>query len=126
MHKTFKVNQHALIKNSANKILILKQDDNWMLPGGRLEGMGNPEEELKREIKEETGLDDFQIEGIFDTGISPSGDTFLVLYKVKIAGEPEIKISKEHADYAWVDKNNIDGYNFWHETNKEKMLSYLG
>ena len=125
MHKIFKVNQHALIKNSANKILILKQEDRWMLPGGRLEGMGSPEEELRREIKEETGLEDFKIDGVFDTGISPGGDTFLVTYKVKIEGEPEIKISKEHTDYAWVDKANINQHDFWHEANKEKILSYL-
>jgi len=125
MYKAFKVNQHALIKNSANKILILKQEGRWMLPGGRLERMGSPEEELRREIKEETGLEDFKIDGVFDTGISPGGDTFLVTYKVKIEGGPEIKISEEHTDYAWVDKDNINQYDFWHEANKEKILSYL-
>ena len=52
MYKTFKVNQHALLKNSLNKILILKQKGKWMLSGGRVEGMGSPEEELRREIKE--------------------------------------------------------------------------
>jgi len=125
VHKTFKVNQHVLLKNSANKILILKQEGRWMLPGGRLEGMGNPEEELRREIKEETGLEDFKIEGVFDTGISPSGDTFLVTYKVKTKGGTEVKISKEHTDYAWVDKDNVNHYDFWHKANKEKILRYL-
>lgn len=125
MHKTFKINQHALLKNSANKILILKQEGKWMLPGGRLEGMGSPEEELKREIKEETGLEDFQIKGVFDTGISSSSNTFLITYKAKVKGEPKIKISKEHTDYVWVDKNNINDYKFWHEANKEKILNCL-
>jgi len=125
MHKSFEINQHALLKNSANKILILKQEGKWMLPGGRVEGMGNPEEELRREIKEETGLESFQIEGVFDTGISSSGNTFLITYKVKVEGEPMIKISKEHTDYAWIDKENIKDYNFWYESNKAKILSYL-
>jgi 8-oxo-dGTP pyrophosphatase MutT (NUDIX family) len=125
MHKFFKINQHALLKNSTNKILILKQDGKWMLPGGRVEGTSSPEEELKREIKEETGVEDSRIEGVFDTGISSSGETFLITYKVKVKGEPKIKISEEHADYAWVDKNNIDNYDFWHEANKKKIRIYL-
>jgi len=125
MHKIFKINQHALLKSSANKVLILKQEGRWMLPGGRVEGVGSPEEELKREIKEETGLEAFKIEGVFDTGTSSSGNTFLITYKVKIKGEPEIKTSKEHTDYAWVDKDNVSQYDFWHKTNKEKIISYL-
>ncbi len=125
MHKFFKINQHALLKSPTNKILILKQESKWMLPGGRVEGVGSPEEELEREIKEETGIDNFEIEGIFDTGISSSGETFLITYKVKVKEEPKIKISEEHTAYAWVDKNNIDDYKFWHETNKKKILTYL-
>ncbi len=126
MHKSFKINQHALLKSSTNKILILEQEGKWMLPGGRVEGMGSPEEELKREIKEETGIEDSKIEGVFDTGISSSGETFLITYRAKVEGEPKIKISEEHTDYAWVDKNNIDDYKFWHEVNKEKILICLG
>jgi 8-oxo-dGTP pyrophosphatase MutT (NUDIX family) len=126
MHKFFKINQHALLKSSTNKILILEQEGKWMLPGGRVEGMGSPEEELKREIKEETGIEDSKIEGVFDTGISSSGETFLITYRAKVEGEPKIKISEEHTDYAWVDKNNIDDYKFWYEVNKEKILIYLG
>ena len=96
-----------------------------MLPGGRVEGIGNPEEELKREIKEETGIESFRIEGILDTGISPSRDTFLIVYKIKLEGSPRIKISEEHTDYAWVDGENINEYSFWHEPNKKKIISYL-
>jgi len=125
MYKSFKINQHALLKNSANKILILKQEGKWMLPGGRIEGIGSPEEELRREIKEETGIEDFQIEGIFDTGMSSGGNTFLITYKARVKGEPKIKISEEHIDYAWVDREKISGYDFWHEPNKKKILSYL-
>lgn len=125
MHKTFKINQHALLKSLENKILILEQDGKWMLPGGRVEGVGGPEEELAREIKEETGIEKFQIEGVLDTGISPSGDTFLITYKIKIEDCPKVKISEEHTNYAWVDESNINDYNFWHEHNKKKIICYL-
>ncbi len=125
MHKLFKINQHALLKNSANKVLILEQEGRWMLPGRRVDGGGSPEEELKREIKEETGIEDSEIEEVFDTGISSSGETFLITYKVKVKGDPNVKISKEHTGYAWVDKSNINDYNFWYDNNKEKILIYL-
>ena len=96
-----------------------------MLPGGRMEGSGNLEDELKREIKEETGLEEFEIEGVFDVGMSPSGETFLVTYKVKIEGEPKVNISEEHTDYAWVDNDSIDLYKFRHEAVREKILTCL-
>lgn len=125
MHKTFEINQHVLIKNSANKILLLEQDGKWMLPGGRLEEGDSPESGLKRELAEETGLDNINIEGIYDIGISSSGNTFLVTYKSVIEGEPVIKISDEHNDYVWVDKDNIDNYELAHESNKDKILDYI-
>ncbi len=125
MHKFFKINQHALLKSSTNKILILKQEGKWMLPGGRVEGVGSPEEELRREIKEETGVEDFQIEGVFDTGISLSGSTFLITYKAEVEGEPQIEISEEHADYIWIDKERVNDYDFWHESNKKKIINCL-
>lgn len=126
MHKTFKINQHALLRNSSNKILILQQDDKWMLPGGRIEeGAISTEEELKREIREEAGIEGVLIEGVLDVGISFSGETFLVTYKVRIGSDPEVRISNEHTDYAWVDQENINDYDFHYSDVKQKIISYL-
>lgn len=50
-YKTFEINQHALLKNSEDKVLILKQDNKWMLPGGRLEEYESPEDGLSKRIK---------------------------------------------------------------------------
>ena len=125
MHKMFKVNLHALVKNGSSKILILQQEGKWMLPGGRLEEDSTPEEGLQRELKEEAGLNNIQIEGVYDTGISSSGQTFLVTYKVRVQGEPKIQISKEHSAYAWIDADTIDEYEFHYEANKKKIQEYL-
>ena len=50
----------AIILNKDNKILILEQIVHectfYSLPGGRIQGSANAIDELKREIKEETGL----------------------------------------------------------------------
>ena len=36
-HKLFKINQDVVLKNNKGEILILKQNELWKLPGGRLE-----------------------------------------------------------------------------------------
>ncbi len=126
MHKTFKINQHVLLKNSANKILILKQDGKWMLPGGRIEeGAVSVEEELRREIKEETGIEDVVIEGVLDTGISSTKETLLITYKASVKSDQEVKISDEHTDYAWVDKESVNDYEFHYQDVKQKIIGCL-
>ncbi len=96
-----------------------------MLPGGRMEGSGDPKGELRREIKEDSGPEEFEIEGVFDVGMSLSGETFLVTYKTKIEGEPKVNISEEHTDYAWMDNDSIDLYKFRHDAVREKILTCL-
>ncbi|MCH5324898.1 MAG: NUDIX hydrolase [Eubacterium sp.] len=69
----------VLIEN--NKILIVKQklseSREWSLPGGRLERGETLEQGLKREFKEETGLD-VQIERLlYLCDVNASGNTVL-------------------------------------------------
>lgn len=78
-----------------------------------------------RELKEETGLENIKIDGVYDVGISSSGKSFLLTYKAKIIGEAKIQISDEHTDYAWVDINNIENFEFSHDTNKQKIIDFL-
>ena len=37
--------------------LFVREDDTWLLPGGRLEGDETPEAGARREVREETGVD---------------------------------------------------------------------
>ena len=89
------------MKNSEDRVLILEKDGQWMLPGGRLEENDkNAREGLKRELEEETGLNNVDITGIVDVVISPSGKTFNVIYEALVEGAPKIEISPEHTGYA--------------------------
>lgn len=128
MYKTFKVNQHVLIKSPSGKVLILKfhEGDVWMFPGGRMEEEdATLEGGLRREVKEETGITNFEIGEMFHLALSPSGETVLLTYKATVENEPTIILSNEHLDYAWVDRDTIDNYILSHDSDKQKILTYL-
>ncbi|MBU3922680.1 NUDIX hydrolase [Patescibacteria group bacterium] len=121
-HKLFKVNQNAIISNKNNEILILQKDGKWLLPGGRIEESDKTwEQALRREIKEETGINDFKIERISEVGMSDSGNTYIIVFICKIESIPEIKLSHEHQKYEWVSLKDIDNYEFWHKDIKERI-----
>lgn len=128
MHKTFKVNQHVLIKSSTGKVLILKfhEGNVWMFPGGRMDDTDNTlEDGLRREIREETGITDVQIGEVSHVALSPSGETLLLTYTATVEGEPNITLSGEHVGFAWVDGNTVDQYKLSHESDKQKILACL-
>ena len=87
-----------------NKFLLLKRTTPpliWGLPGGRLEPDENPNEGIRREIMEETGLTVDIIApadiwyGDFGRGIFVSID-YLAVYK-----SGEVLLSEEHSDFSW-------------------------
>ncbi len=122
-HKLFKINQNAVIQDSSGKILILKKDGKWMLPGGRMEADKDPASGLKREVTEETGIENFEVEKILNVDLSDSGETYIITFLCKTINDPAIFLSSEHEGYDWVSKETINNYVFWHEKIKERILS---
>jgi mutator protein MutT len=66
MHARFTVTAGALIFNDAGEVLLLKHrfraGSGWGLPGGFLEAGEQPLEALKRELREEIGLELEQVD----------------------------------------------------------------
>ena len=61
----YRVVAKALITNSEDKVLVVKEgQDFWSLPGGGLEHGESPQDCLKREIQEEIGVSDAEIHDI--------------------------------------------------------------
>ncbi len=113
----FHLGVKALIIND-NRILILKTNPeelkgdktvHWDLPGGRVKKGDDIETTLRKEVKEELGIEDIEIVGHFDSFISnlkiPTDNGYvglaLIVYICKIKNDSKIKLSFEHTEYKW-------------------------
>lgn len=112
----------AFIVND-NKLLVLRRASNdiqmpdiWELPGGRL-GLGeNPKEGIKREIKEECGID---IEVLHPMNIRhftrKDGQIITMLVFLCKGLSDDVRISEEHSGFDWLDLENC----------KEKLTDFF-
>jgi len=116
----------AVIYNG--KILIIQRaaDEEilpnlWEFPSGKKEPLESIHDAVKREVKEETGLN---IEvgkpiTVFNFGWEKENeirDATEIVFLATLKGKPEVKLSKEHQSFAWVDINEIENYNVSKET----------
>jgi 8-oxo-dGTP diphosphatase len=113
----------AIIRNPEDKILLLKvnpaqlKNDRaayWDIPGGRIERGETVEATLRREVKEETGLDHITAIRPFAMTLSniripvEPADVGLILsaYICDVDDTTAIKLSPEHTDYAWYEPSD--------------------
>jgi nucleoside triphosphatase len=100
----------ALIFNPEGKVLLLKSDkwrNKYVVPGGHIELGETMEDALKREVKEETGLDIYDIEFallqefIFDESFYERKH-FLFLDFLCKTDSKEVVLNSESQEYVWV------------------------
>lgn len=110
----FRIAVKSFIVNERGELLLIKRGGNnphkpgvWEIPGGRLEPMEDPFEGLKREIKEETGLDVEVMNPLRihhftrDDGQKITMITFLCK---PVSGS--VNLSNEHTEYLWIEMDN--------------------
>lgn len=110
----FLVATGAIIENSSTgKILLLKRSEQkdftpgiWEYITGRLYQFEEPEDGLKREIKEETGLEveiikPISIFHIFRGEKTAENELVGIMYWCRTNTE-EVKVSEEHSGYRWI------------------------
>lgn len=109
----------GLIKRNG-KFLIVKRNENeiaypgmWAVPGGKVEAPDSCKTTLKREIKEEVGIeirDEIRFVREYEftrpDGYHVIGLTFVCRYK-----SGKVKLSKDFTDFAWVTPNEAKKYN---------------
>ncbi len=100
----------AIIENSEGEILLIKRSpDNspgniWDVVGGGIQQFENPFDALTREIREETGIEEFEIIkmlGVFHNyEIDGFQERIWVTYWCK-TNESSVRLSHEHVEYCW-------------------------
>lgn len=114
----------GVVMNEEGKVLILREaryndgtnEGKWGLPGGRLDIGESYLDGLKRELKEETGLD-----------VVPGAPVYIGEWRPNIQGKQhqiiaiftqcsysggDILLSEEHEAFAWVSLSDIEKYQF--------------
>ncbi len=96
----------ALISNDAGEVLIqLSPWRGWEFPGGRVEEGEDLVEALKREVKEETGLD-IEVGQLISVYSNLKMPTVIFGFSCKyIAGA--LKTSTETLDFKWCSKDEV-------------------
>lgn len=100
----------ALIFNPESKVLLIKSHkwrDRYVIPGGHIELGEKIEDALRREIKEETGLDIHDIEFfllqefIFDKTFHKKRH-FLFLDHICKTTSTQVSLDQEGQEYVWI------------------------
>ncbi|MEK6959254.1 MAG: NUDIX domain-containing protein [archaeon] len=109
----FRVPQKALILHKG-KYLTVKRSPTakvypncWDFPGGKLERGENSIDGLKREVLEETNLNVKILKPILVYSEKNTHFVYVVVFECELIGSEEIKLSKEHTEYKWVDKKQL-------------------
>lgn len=124
----FQITQNIIIQNNDKTVLILKhKTGKWLLPGGKIKKGESWIEALKREIKEETKITDFEIKHILDIDSWTENENafYVVTFIARVPKSTKIILSEEHIDYAWISLANLDKHNFWHENIKNRIKKAL-
>lgn len=99
------VSLRGIIFGPENAVLVVKRtsDGGWELPGGRLDAHEDCIDGLKREIREETGLDPAVREPVHSLSWRNDSDNgrFAVYYRCHSA-DRTVSLSEEHTDCEWV------------------------
>jgi len=93
----------------------MREGERWQAVGGRLEKGEKLEDGLRRETKEETGIDTMEIGKVIHVDewfAKPEGELkhiVALFFHCKVE-TTEVTLSEEHQEFAWVTVSDLDAY----------------
>lgn len=100
-HGTFTVSAAAAVVNDERKVLVLKHllrpDGGWGLPGGFIDAREQPSDAIRRELKEETGI---ELDELRLLRVRTIGRHIEMLFAARSNDEARI-MSQEIAEFGW-------------------------
>ena len=99
--QSFTVSAAAIITNPKGEVLLLnhllRPYSGWGLPGGFLNASEQPEEAIRRELREETGL---ELENLKMFSVRTIGRHLEILFRAEASGEASVQ-SQEILELGW-------------------------
>ncbi len=101
---TYPLSIKGVLVHDGRVLLLLNERNEWDLPGGRPDPGEDQRAALKREVREETGLDvevGAQVdEHLFE--VLPGIFVRIVAYVCALNGDSAVRLSHEHLETRWV------------------------
>ena len=104
---TFTVSAAAVVTNEAGEVLllnhILRPKSGWGLPGGFMNGDEQPDDAVRREIREETGI---ELRNLQLVRVRNLRRHIEVIFSAEAVGEPQV-MSREITELGWFAPHNM-------------------
>ncbi|WP_288490925.1 NUDIX domain-containing protein [uncultured Acinetobacter sp.] len=105
----YRVGAHAVITNRTGQVLLLKAtygDFAWGLPGGGIDPDETILEGLKRECREELGVE-IEVEALTGVYLHAEINAYVSIFRCHIDAAADIILSHEHSDFAYHDLEQL-------------------
>jgi 8-oxo-dGTP pyrophosphatase MutT (NUDIX family) len=131
------VAEYALILNDKDEILLVQWGDEyentWHFPGGRLDEGDKAIGGLKREVKEELGVEIDVLRPVYTKYVTKKeckymkeSERYAVFYLAKVKEGEEIKlVDGEHVAFRWFKKSELKDVKFFMNFYKEMLEKVL-
>jgi nucleoside triphosphatase len=121
MPAQFEITQSIILFSPERKVLVLEQGSKWGLVGGRMELGEKPDQALRREVQEETGISSFTIQDILEIDTADDLKGLCVIVYMGTVPNDTVILSDEHINYAWVTEADLDNYTWWHPSIPQRI-----
>lgn len=117
-----KVATKGLFFNNGEVLIVADPDGKWDFPGGGVEPPEKLEDGFRREVKEELGIEEFEVGDLVHVDewfIASRGLHVIgIFYRVDLEVRPSLILSHEHSETAWIKPEAVSDYDVTNDTSK--------